>query len=61
MALLLGLFFWAVALVTVGIFLARVWWLPELVSVHGAAVDHQLTLTLIVAGTVFFLAHAGLV
>ncbi len=60
MALLLGLFFWAVALVTVGIFLARVWWLPELVSVHGAAVDHQLTLTLIVAGTVFFLAHAGL-
>lgn len=60
MALLLGLFFWAVAIVTVGIFLARVWWLPELASVHGEAVDHQLTLTLIVAGTVFFLAQAGL-
>ena len=60
MPLLLCLFFWAVATATVGIFLARVWWLPELISVHGAMIDHQLVITLAIAGTVFFLAQAGL-
>lgn len=60
MALLLGLFFAAVGTVTVGLFLFKVWWLPELISVHGAAIDDQMILTLIIAGTVFFLAQIGL-
>jgi cytochrome c oxidase subunit II len=60
MALLLGLFFFLVASVTVGIFLAKVWWLPELISAHGAAVDEQFVLTLIISGIVFFLAQAAL-
>ena len=60
MALALGAFFWLVAIVTVGIFLGRVWWLPELVSVHGAAIDQQMILTLWVAGATFFLAQIGL-
>jgi hypothetical protein len=60
MALMLGLFFWLVAFVTVAIFLARVWWMPELVSVHGAAADRQLILTLIIAGITFLLAQVGL-
>src|SRR5262249_54653979 len=60
MPLILGLFFGAVAVTTVGIFLAKWWWLPELISVHGSAVDQQLTLTLTIAGTVFFLAQVAL-
>ncbi|HWQ56679.1 MAG TPA: cytochrome c oxidase subunit II [Bryobacteraceae bacterium] len=60
MALLLGLFFWLVAIVTVGIFVARVWWLPDLASMEGALIDRQLTMTLIIAGVVFFLAQIGL-
>ncbi len=60
MALLLALFFWAVAIATVAIFVTRVWWLPELVSAHGQAVDDQFVLTIVIAGIVFFLAQAGL-
>jgi cytochrome c oxidase subunit 2 len=60
MPLVLGLFFGAVALTTVGIFLSKWWWLPELISVHGAAIDRQLTVTLMIAGTVFFLAQIAL-
>lgn len=60
MALPLALFFCAVAVITVAIFLSRIWWLPELVSVHGAMVDYQLVLTLIIAGSVFFLAQVAL-
>jgi len=60
MAVALALFFWLVAIVTVALFVARVWWLPELISAHGAAVDQQLVLTLATAGFVFLLAHIGL-
>jgi cytochrome c oxidase subunit 2 len=60
MAAALAVFFWVVAAATVGIFLGRVWWLPELVSAHGRDIDRQLTLTLWCAGIVFFLAQAAL-
>jgi cytochrome c oxidase subunit 2 len=60
MALALAVFFWLVAIVTVAIFVGRVWWVPEVISVHGPAIDHQLVVTLIIAGTVFLLAHLGL-
>lgn len=60
MALLLALFFWMVAIVTVGLFVFRVWWLPELTSTHGGIIDHQLVITLIISGIVFFLAQVSL-
>ena len=60
MPLALLLFFWAVAIITVAFFIARTWWLPELVSVHGTAIDNQLVLTLVIAGIVFFLAQIAL-
>jgi cytochrome c oxidase subunit 2 len=60
MALSLAIFFWAVAIVTVALFLARVWWLPEPASAHAPLLDQQLILTLIIAGIVFFLAQIGL-
>jgi len=60
MALMLAVFFWAVGVVTVLIFAGHVWWLPELVSVEGAAMDQQFVLTLCVAGATFFLAQVGL-
>lgn len=60
MALALAAFFCGMATVTVAIFLARVWWMPELISVHGAAIDHQMAFTLVIAGVVFFLAQVGL-
>jgi cytochrome c oxidase subunit 2 len=46
--------------VTVALFIAKVWWLPPLASLHGAAIDDQLVLTLVVAGATFFLAQIGL-
>src|ERR1017187_9214433 len=60
MAICLLLFFWAMASITVAIFIGKIWWLPELISVHGKAIDDQLVLTLIVAGVAFFLAQIGL-
>ncbi|MCW5980676.1 MAG: cytochrome c oxidase subunit II [Bryobacteraceae bacterium] len=60
MPLALAFFFWAMALITVALFIARVWWLPELASAHGGAIDDQLVLTLVLAGIVFFLAQAAL-
>jgi cytochrome c oxidase subunit 2 len=60
MPLSLAIFFWFVAIVTVLIFLGRVWWPPELASVHGQAIDDQLVVTLVAAGVVFFLAQVVL-
>lgn len=60
MAFLLALFFVLVGVVTVAIFQLRIWWLPELISEHGALIDNQLVLTLAIAGAVFLLAQVGL-
>ena len=60
MILALALFFVVMASVTVGIFVLRIWWLPEQVSAHGGAIDQQLILTLTIAGIVFFLAQVAL-
>ena len=57
MPLVLAAFLWLLAIVTAVIFVARIWWTPELASVHGQAVDDQLVLTLIVAGAIFVAAH----
>src|SRR5262245_4198999 len=55
--MLLAVFFWCFAIVTVLLFIMRAWWVPELASQYGQTVDDQLVLTLIISGTVFFLAH----
>jgi cytochrome c oxidase subunit 2 len=57
MPLMLAVFFWFVAIITVAIFMARTWWVPELASAHGGAIDDQMILTLIAAGVVFLLAQ----
>jgi cytochrome c oxidase subunit II len=59
-ALAMALFFWLVALVPAAILIGRVWWLPQLVSAHGAAIDDQFKLTLAVAGGTYVLAQLGL-
>jgi len=56
----LAVFFWLVASITVVLFIGKVWWLPPLISEHGAAIDSQLILTLIIAGIAFFLAQVSL-
>jgi cytochrome c oxidase subunit II len=56
-AMLLLLFFWALAIITCALFVGKVWWLPDLISVHGEAVDNQFVLTLAVAGVTFFLSQ----
>jgi cytochrome c oxidase subunit 2 len=46
--------------ISVGIFWAHVWWFPVDISTHGASLDHQFTLTLIITGIIFVLAQLGL-
>ncbi len=41
-------------------FWAKVWWLPVDISTHGAFIDHQFILTLILCGVIFVLAQLGL-
>ena len=60
MPLLLAIFLWSMTIVTVGVFLTRIWWPPDLASVHGQLIDDQMVITLIAAGIVFFLAQLAL-
>jgi cytochrome c oxidase subunit 2 len=53
-------FLWLLAIGTVALFSARTWWLPDLASAHGGAIDRQFVLTLGIAGIVFFIAHLAL-
>jgi cytochrome c oxidase subunit 2 len=56
----LAIFLWLLAIVTVVLFLSKTWWMPELVSAHGIAVDDQFEVTLAIAGLIFLLAHLAL-
>lgn len=56
----LALTIWAITIITAVIFIGRYWWFPEVASTHGAAMDRQFMLTLIVTGVVFVLAQLGL-
>jgi cytochrome c oxidase subunit 2 len=56
----LAIFLWFMASITVALFIGKVWWLPPLISEHGAAIDRQLIMTLIIAGIAFFLAQISL-
>jgi cytochrome c oxidase subunit 2 len=45
---------------TVYLFIAKIWWMPALISTSGAAVDRGMSSTLIILGVVFVLAQASL-
>src|SRR5215475_7211304 len=60
MSRLLAIAIWLTAIITVGLFAWPKWRLPESVSAHSAAIDHQFKITLIVIGAGFALTHAAL-
>src|SRR6476469_8997866 len=45
---------------TVYLFIAKIWWMPALVSVSGEAVDREFSTTLLILGVVFVLAQIAL-
>jgi cytochrome c oxidase subunit 2 len=47
----------AITIVSAGIFISRVWWLPADVSVLGVGIDRQMSETMIAAGVLFVLAQ----
>ena len=47
--MLSGYFFWA-----------HTWWFPIDISKHGAAIDHQFMLTLVITGIIFVAAQFSL-
>jgi cytochrome c oxidase subunit 2 len=60
MSRLLAIVIWLTAIITVGLFAWPKWRLPESISAHSAAIDHQFKITLIVIGAGFSLTHAAL-
>src|SRR5215470_8934318 len=60
MSRLLAVAIWLTAIITVGLFVWPKWRLPESISAHSAAIDHQFKITLIVIGAGFALTHAAL-
>jgi cytochrome c oxidase subunit II len=60
MALFIAAIVAIITVISVGLFWAHVWWLPVDISTHGAAIDHQFVLTLVITGIVFVLAQLGL-
>lgn len=60
MGLAIAVVIWLITIITVVIAFGRYWWLPDLASEHGAAVDNQLVLSMVVIGVVFFLAQMAL-
>lgn len=49
-----------ITIISAGIFIAHVWWLPPDISTTGHAIDHQLTETLIASGILFVAAQFAL-
>jgi cytochrome c oxidase subunit II len=60
MGLALALVVAVFTIVSVYIFWAHIWWFPVDISTHGAAIDHQFNLTLIICGVIFVAAQLGL-
>jgi cytochrome c oxidase subunit II len=60
MSRLLAIIIWSIAIITAGLFAWPKWRLPESVSAHSAAIDHQFKITLVVVGAGFLLTHAAL-
>ena len=60
MALAFALVVALITLISVYVFAAHIWWFPVSISTHGAAIDHQFNLTLLICGIIFVLAQLGL-
>src|SRR6516165_2830015 len=60
MGLAIALVVALITVLSVYAFWSHIWWLPVDISRHGAAIDHQFMLTLIMCGVVFVLAQLGL-
>ncbi len=60
MALAIAVVLALITLVSVALFLGHVWWIPVDISAHGGPIDHQITLTFIIAGIIFVAAQLGL-
>ncbi len=58
--MLLAITIWIITLISVILFAGRVWWFPESASSHGAQLDTQFVITLIVTGLFFILAQVFL-
>lgn len=56
----IALFLAVMTLVTVYIFVAKVWWFPEPISEFAKSIDSQFHRTLVICGVIFFLAQLGL-
>jgi len=59
-ALALALFLVIMTVVTVYIFMAKIWWFPPAITDFGHEIDAQFTRTLIITGIVFVMAQIGL-
>ncbi len=60
MARFLSITIWLTAIITVALFAWSKWRLPESISTHSAAIDHQFKITWTIIGVAFFLVHAAL-
>jgi cytochrome c oxidase subunit II len=49
-----------IALISAGVFVAKIWWLPPDISVTGPGIDRQLIETMISTGVLFVLAQLAL-
>ena len=59
-ALALALFLVFMTVVTVYIFMAKIWWFPPAITDFGHEIDAQFTRTFIITGIVFVMAQIGL-
>jgi cytochrome c oxidase subunit 2 len=60
MGLFTALVIWLISIITVALFMVGRWQFPEAISEHGAALDRQFLITIIVVGVSFFLAQIAL-
>jgi cytochrome c oxidase subunit 2 len=60
MALAIALVITLITVVSVALFWGHVWWFPVDISTHGAAMDRQFNITLVVCGIIFVCAQLGL-
>ena len=60
MALLLALVVMIITILSGYFFWAKTWWFPIDISTHGAAIDHQFMVTLVITGIIFVLAQSAL-
>ncbi len=58
--MILAVTIWLITLVTAVAFAGRYWWFPPSAASHGAALDGQFVITLLVTGVVFIAAQVAL-